>query len=116
MKNLRYVLTGLCLMSAAFDAQAQRGKGASGINQLLTDVQQATPRATLTEDQKTKLQNDVDSIKSGLQAMQQGEQVDRQKITSLLAAMQTLVDSGAFAKDDQTVLDKEFVSLQQRQR
>jgi hypothetical protein len=103
-------------MTTAFYAQAQRGNGASGTNQLLTDVQQATPRATLTDHQKTKLQNDVDSIKSALQAMQQGEQSDRKKITSLVVAMQTLVDSGAFVKDDQTVLDKDFVSLQQRRR
>lgn len=107
---------GLCLMTGGLYAETQRGRGSSRISQLLADVQQAVPRATLTDNQKTKLQGNVDGIKSALQAMQQGEQVDRQKIMSLVADMQTLVDGGAFAKDDRTTLDKEFASLQQRQR
>ena len=115
-KNLRITVVGLGLMSSCLYAAAQRGGGASRINQLLADVQQAVPRATLTDDQKTKLQSDVDGIKSALVAGQQGAPVDRQKVTSLIGDMQTLVDNGAFAKEDQTALDKEFVSLQQRQR
>lgn len=43
--------------------------------------------------------------------MQQGEQVDRVKITSLVADMQILVNSGAFATADLTALEKEFASL-----
>jgi hypothetical protein len=111
---LRVSVIGLCVMTSCLYAEAQRGRGASRFEQLLTDVRQAAPRATLTDDQKTKLQNDMDGIKSALQAGQQGEPVDRQKITSFVADMKTLVDSGAFAKDDQTALDKEFASLQQR--
>jgi hypothetical protein len=113
-KNLRTAMVGICVMTSCLYARAQRGGGASRITQLLADVQQAVPKATLADDQKTKLQSDMDGIKSALQGGQQGEPVDRQKIRSLLNDVHTLVDSGAFAKDDQTALDKEFALLQQR--
>ena len=113
-RDLQITVMGLWMMSSFLYAEAQRGRGPSRISQFVADVQQAIPRTTLTDDQKTTLQSDVDGIKSALQAGQQGEPVDRQKIKSFVADIQTLVDSGAFTRDDQTALDKEFASLQQR--
>jgi hypothetical protein len=100
----------LCLMSASLPLQAQRQKG-QAVRTLVQDVQSAMPRATLSDDQKTKLQGDIDGINTAFQARQQGQSVDHDKISAMIDDMHQIGDSGAFKEDDQAKLDKEFNSV-----
>jgi len=113
MKNqfLRGALL-LCLLSGSISlhAQRQRGQG-QAVRQLVQDVQSAMPRATLSDDQKAKLQGDIDGVNAAFQARQQGQPVDREKISAMVEDMHQVVDGGAFKEDDQQKLDKEFNAL-----
>jgi hypothetical protein len=53
---------------------AQRGGGGrqSPMAKLMNDLQQATPRATLSDDQNSKLQADIATLKDAQQARRQG--------------------------------------------
>jgi hypothetical protein len=113
MKNqfVKFALL-LCVVngSLALQAQRQRGQG-QAVRQLVQDVQAAMSRATLSDDQKTKLQGDIDGINAAFQARQQGQSVDREKISAMVEDMHQVVDGGAFKEDDQQKLDKEFNTL-----
>ncbi len=100
----------LCVAGASVSVQAQRQQG-QGIRLLVQDIQSAMSRATLTDDQKSKLQGDIDGINAAFQARQQGQFVDRDKILALIDNMHQIVDSGVFKVDDQKKLDKEFNSI-----
>jgi hypothetical protein len=102
----------LCVVSGSLSLQAQRQRGqGQAVRQLVQDVQSAMSRATLNDDQKTKLQGDIDGINAAFQARQQGQSVDREKISAMVEDMHQVVDGGAFKEDDQQKLDKEFNSL-----
>jgi hypothetical protein len=113
MKN-QFVKFALLLFlvstSLSLQAQRQRGQG-QAVRQLVQDVQSAMSRATLSDDQKSKLQGDIDGINAAFQARQQGQSVDREKISAMVEDMHQVVDGGAFKEDDQQKLDKEFNAL-----
>jgi hypothetical protein len=88
-----------------------RNKGGQAVRQLVQDVQAAMPRATLSDDQKSKLQSDIDVIDAAFQTRQQGQPVDRDKISAMVDDMRKIVDGGAFKEDDENKLDKEFNSF-----
>jgi septal ring factor EnvC (AmiA/AmiB activator) len=105
----------LLLLCGCLPAHAQRGQGATKMAQLITDIQNVMPNATLSDDQKTKLQADIDSVKKQLQDMQEnGTRPDRDKFMAAVTDMRTIVDSGAFKSEDQQALDKEFDSVNRR--
>jgi hypothetical protein len=99
-----------CVASASLSLQAQRQRG-QAVRLLVQDVQSAMSRATLSDDQKNKLQGDIDGINAAFQERQQGQPVDRDKIFAMVDDMHQIVDSGAFKEDDQKKLDKEFNSV-----
>jgi hypothetical protein len=102
----------LCVVSGSLCLQAQRQRGqGQAVRQLVQDVQSAMARATLSDDQKTKLQGDIDGINAAFQARQQGQSVDREKISAMVEDMHQVVDGGAFKEADQQKLDKEFNTL-----
>jgi len=111
MKNqfVKFALL-LCLVSASLSLQAQRQRG-QAVKLLVQDVQSAMSRATLSDDQKSKLQGDIDGINAAFQARQQGQSVDREKILAMIDDMHQIVDGSAFKADDRQKLDKEFNSL-----
>jgi hypothetical protein len=111
MKNqfVRFALL-FCVASASLTLQAQRQKG-QAVRVLVQDVQSAMSRATLSDDQKNKLQGDIDGINAAFQARQQGQPVDRDKISAMIGDMHQIVDSSAFKEDDQKKLDNEFNSV-----
>jgi hypothetical protein len=98
----------LCLVSTSLSLQAQRQRGGQALRLLVQDVQSATPRATLSDDQERKLQGDIDGINAAFQARQQGQSVDRDKVVAMIGDMHQIVDSGAFKEDDQKKLDNDF--------
>jgi hypothetical protein len=100
----------LCAVGGSLSLQAQRQKG-QGIRLLVQDVQSAMSRATLGDDQKNKIQGDIDNINAAFQARQQGQSIDRDKISAMIDDMHQIVDSGGFKEDDQSKLDKEFNSI-----
>jgi hypothetical protein len=113
MKNqlLRFVLL-LCMVSGSFFLQAQRQRGqGQAVRQLVQDVQSAMSRATLSDDQKNKLQGDIDGLNAAFQARQQGQSMDRDKILATIDDMHQIVDSSGFKEDDQKKLDQEFNSI-----
>jgi hypothetical protein len=113
MKNqlVRFVLL-LCMVSGSFFLQAQRQRGqGQAVRQLVQDVQSAMSRATLSDDQKNKLQGDIDGINAAFQARQQGQSMDRDKILATIDDMHQIVDSSGFKEDDQKKLDQEFNSI-----
>jgi hypothetical protein len=102
----------LCVVSGSLSLQAQRQRGqGQAVRQLVQDVQSAMSRATLNDDQKTKLQGDIDGINAAFQARQQGQSIDRDKISAMIDDMHQIVDSSAFKEDDQKKLDQEFNSI-----
>jgi hypothetical protein len=102
----------LCVVSGSLCLQAQRQRGqGQAVRQLVQDVQSAMARATLSDDQKTKLQGDIDGINTAFQARQQGQSVDREKISAMVGDLRQIVDSGAFKEADQQKLDEEFNTL-----
>ncbi len=112
-KNLATALLVPCLMIACIDAGAQRGGGGkSPIRTLLTDLQQAIPRATLSADQNTKIQTDVASITQAMHARRQGQSMDQDQLKATIDDLHQVVDSGAFQDGDQKQLDQDFAALQ----
>jgi hypothetical protein len=95
-------------------ALAQRGQGMAKASKLANDVQTAMPNARLSDDQKSKLQADIDGVNAAMKAREQGQRMDRDKLMAMIDEMRKIVDSGAFAKDDQAGLDKEFDDLKRR--
>jgi hypothetical protein len=60
----------------------------------MNDLQQATPRATLSDDQNNKLQADVATLEDAQQARRQGQSVDQGKVQSAFNDIHDIVDSG----------------------
>lgn len=87
------------------------GEG-SPVSQLMNDLQQATPRAKLSDDLNNKLQADVASLKQAMQAKRQGETVDQDQLKATIDELRGIVDSGAFQETDQKQLDQDIKSLQ----
>ena len=112
-KKLATALLIPCVVIACHEAGAQRrGGGKSPMSRLLTDLQQAVPRAKLTDEQNTKIQTDVSSINQAMQARQQGQSVDQDQLKATVNDLHQLVDSGAFQDTDQKQLDQDFAALQ----
>jgi hypothetical protein len=109
-RNLLKLVCVLCIAGECLSAGAQRQQG-QAIRQLVQDVQAAAPRASLSDDQKTKLQGDIDGVNAAFQARQQGQSIDRDKLMAMIDDMHQIIDSGAFRQDDQKKLDKEFNSV-----
>jgi uncharacterized hydantoinase/oxoprolinase family protein len=78
----------------------------------MNDLQQATPRATLSDDQNNKLQADIATLKDAQQARRQGQSVDQDKVQSAFSGIHDIVDSGAFQPADQKQLDQDFAAIQ----
>jgi hypothetical protein len=111
-KNLATALLVPCLMIACTDAGAQRGGGRSPMRSLLTELQQAIPRATLSDEQNTKIQTDISSITQAMHARRQGQTVDQDQLKATVDDLHQVVDSGAFQDGDQKQLDQDFAALQ----
>jgi uncharacterized hydantoinase/oxoprolinase family protein len=117
--NKRLVI--VCLLFVAGTggyAVAQRGGGGrqSPMAKLMSDLQQATPRATLSDDQNNKLQADIATLKDAQQARRQGQSVDQDKVQSAFNDIHDIVDSGAFQQADQKQLDQDFTAIQPPQQ
>jgi TolA-binding protein len=119
----KMTLAIVCLFFAAGTgghAVAQRGGGGGGrqspMAKLMNDLQQATPRATLTDDQNTKLQTDIATVKDAQQARRQGQSVDQDKVQSAFDDIHGIVDSGAFQQADQKQLDQDITAIQPPQQ
>jgi hypothetical protein len=101
-------------------AVAQRGGGGGGrqspMAKLMNDLQQATPRASLSADQNDKLQADISTLKDAQQARRQGQSVDQDKVQSAFNDIHQIVDSGAFQQADQKQLDQDFTTIQPPQQ
>jgi hypothetical protein len=99
-------------------AGAQRGGGGrqSPTAKLMNDLQQAAPRAKLSDDQNDKLQSDIAALKDAQQAKRQGQSVDQDKIQAALNDLRQIVDSGAFQDADQKLLDQDFTAIQPPQQ
>jgi hypothetical protein len=99
-------------------AVAQRGSGGrqSPIGKLMNDLQQATPRAKLSDDQNDKLQADIATLKDAQQARRQGQSIDQDKVQSAFNDIHGIVDSGAFQEADQKQLDQDFTAIQPPQQ
>ncbi len=100
-------------------AVAQRGGGGgrqSPMGKLMNDLQQATPRATLSDDQNNKLQADVATLKDAQQARRQGQSVDQDKVQTAITDIHDIVDSGAFQQADQKQLDQDLTAIQPPQQ
>jgi hypothetical protein len=95
-------------------AGAQRGGGGrqSPIAKLMNDLQQAAPRAKLSDDQNDKLQSDLVALKDAQQAKRQGQSVDQDKVQAALNDLHQIVDGGAFQDADQKQLDQDFTAIQ----
>lgn len=79
---------------------------------LLTELQQAIPRATLSDEQNTKIQTDISSITQAMHARRQGQTVDQDQLKATVDDLHQVVDSGAFQDSDQKQLDQDFAALQ----
>jgi hypothetical protein len=90
--------------------------GDTPMAKLMNDLQQATPRATLSDDQNDKLQADISTIKAALQARRQGQTIDQDKVQSAFNEIHGIVDSGAFQQADQKQLDRDFTAIQPPQQ
>jgi hypothetical protein len=95
-------------------AGAQRGGGGrqSPMAKLMNDLQQAAPRAKLSDDQNEKLQSDLVALKDAQQAKRQGQSVDQDKVQAALNDLHQIVDGGAFQDADQKQLDQDFTAIQ----
>jgi len=80
------------------DVEAGGGKSPPAA-QLIADLQQATPRAKLSNDQNDKLQADVSSLKQAMQAKRQGETVDQDELKATIDELHGIADSGALATE-----------------
>jgi hypothetical protein len=102
-------------------AGAQRGGGGGGgrqspMGKLMNDLQQAAPRAKLSDDQNNKLQSDIAALKEAQQARRQGQSVDQDKVQAAFTDLHGIVDSGAFQDADQKQLDQDFSAIQPPQQ
>jgi hypothetical protein len=99
-------------------AGAQRAGGGrqSPMAKLMNDLQQAAPRAKLSDDQNDKLQSDIAALKDAQQAKRQGQSVDQDKVQAALNDLRQIVDSGAFQDADQKLLDQDFTAIQPPQQ
>jgi hypothetical protein len=115
-KKVVTVISVFCIAMTCGYAGAQRhgGGGKSSIARLMSDLQQATPRANLSDDQSDKLQADIASLKQAIQAKQQGETVDADQLKATIDDLHGIVDSGAFQESDQKQLDQDFAPLQSK--
>ena len=112
-KKVVTVIFAFCMTITCGYAGAQRrGGGKSPVGQLIADLQQATPRAKLSDDQNDKLQADVASLKQAMQAHRQGQTVDQDQLKATIDDLHGIVDSGAFQGADQKQLDQDIQSLQ----
>jgi hypothetical protein len=117
--NKRLVIVCLFLVAGTGGyTVAQRGGGGrqSPMARLMNDLQQATPRATLSADQNDKLQADISTLKDAQQARRQGQSVDQDKVQSAFNDIHQIVDSGAFQQADQQQLDQDFTTIQPSQQ
>ena len=94
-------------------AGAQRAGGGrqSPMTKLMNDLQQAVPRAKLSDGQNDKLQSDIAALKDAQQAKRQGQSVDQDKVQAALNDLHQIVDSGAFQDADQKQLDQDFTTI-----
>jgi hypothetical protein len=110
------VVTAICAfcitMTCGYAGAQRRGGGKSPAAQLITDLQQAAPRAKLSDDQNNKLQADVATLKQAMQTQRQGETVDPDQLKATIEDIQGIVDSGAFQEADQKQLDQDIKFLQ----
>jgi hypothetical protein len=114
-KKVVTVIFAFCVAMAYGNAGAQRrggGGGKSPVARLIADLQQATPRAKLSDDQSDKLQSDIASLKQAIQEKQQGGTVDADQLKATIDDLHGIVDSGAFQEADQKQLDQDFKPLQ----
>jgi hypothetical protein len=120
--NRRLLIVFLFLIAGTGGyAVAQRGGGGGGGRQspmakFMNDLQQATPRASLNDDQNSKLQADIATLKDAQQARRQGQSVDQDKVQSAFNDIHDIVDSGAFQQADQKQLDQDFAAIQPPQQ
>jgi uncharacterized hydantoinase/oxoprolinase family protein len=120
--NRRLLIVFLFLIAGTGGyAVAQRGGGGGGGRQapmakFMNDLQQATPRASLSDDQNSKLQADIATLKDAQQARRQGQSVDQDKVQSAFNDIHDIVDSGAFQQADQKQLDQDFAAIQPPQQ
>jgi hypothetical protein len=117
--NKKLVIVCLFFVSGTSGyAVAQRGGGGRQppMAKLMNDLQQATPRATLSDDQNDKLQADISTLKDAQQARRQGQSVDQDKAQSAFNDIHQIVDSGAFQQADQKQLDQDFTTIQPPQQ
>ena len=118
--NRRILVMGFLffLAGACGFAQAQRGGrgGQSPMAKLVNDLQQAAPRAKLSDDQNNKLQSDIAVLKDAQQAKRQGQSVDQDKVQAALNDLHQIVDSGVFQDADQKQLDQDFTAIQPPQQ
>jgi hypothetical protein len=114
-KNTLMIVCLFFVAGSGGHAVAQRGGGGgrqSPMGKLMNDLQQATPRATLSDDQNSKLQADIATLKDAQQARRQGQSVDQDKVQSAFNDIHDIVDSGAFQQADQKQLDQDFTAIQ----
>jgi uncharacterized hydantoinase/oxoprolinase family protein len=97
-------------------AQRPGGGRQSPMAKLMNDLQQAAPRAKLSDDQNDKLQSDTAALKDAQQAKRQGQSVDQDKVQAALNDLHQIVDSGAFQNADQKQLDQDFAAIQPSQQ
>jgi hypothetical protein len=97
-------------------AQRAGGGRQSPMTKLMNDLQQATSRATLNDDQNNKLQADITTLKDAQQARRQGQSVDQDKVQSAFNDIHDIVDSGAFQQTDQKQLNQDFTAIQPPQQ
>jgi hypothetical protein len=118
-KNALMIVCLFFVAGSGGHAVAQRGAGGgrqSPMGKLMSDLQQATPRATLSEEQNNKLQADIATLKDAQQARRQGQSVDQDKVQSAFSDIRGIVDSGAFQQADQKQLEQDFAAIQPPQQ
>lgn len=111
-KEMIKLAFAVCVVGVSLSSEGQRQ--GQGIRQFVQDVQAAIPRATLNDDQKSQLQSDLDGINAALQARQQGQAVDRDKLKAAVTDIHQIVDGGGFQPNDQKKLDQEFQAMNSR--
>jgi hypothetical protein len=97
-------------------AQRMGGGRQSPMAKLMNDLQQAAPRAKLSDDQNDKLQSDIAALRDAQQARRQGQSVDQDKVQGAFNDLHQIVDSGAFQDADQKQLDQDFSAIRPPQQ
>jgi hypothetical protein len=83
---------------------------------LMNDLQQAAPRAKLSDGQNDRLESDIAALKDAQQAKRQGQSVDQDREQAALNDLPQIVDSGAFQDADQKQLDQDLTAIQPSQQ